>query len=63
MLWPPIFGQKSVKWEDVFKHIKQVDSLWDTWKCSKTLDKMTLRELWHNWNIGEDACNNQGEVC
>src|ERR1700734_3002128 len=62
MLWPPIFGQKSVQWPEVFEHIKRYDSLWETWKCSKTLDKMTLNELGNCWNIGEDACNGGGEV-
>jgi hypothetical protein len=62
LLWPPIFGQKSVQWPQVFAHIKQHDDLWETWKCSKTLDKMTLGELWTCWNIGEDACNSSGEV-
>jgi len=62
LLWLLIFGQKSVQWPQVFAHIRQYDDLWVTWKCSKTLDKMMLGELWTCWNISEDACNSSGEV-
>jgi hypothetical protein len=62
VLWPPILGQRSVQWSQVFALIVQCDEVWDTWKCSKTLDKMTLGELWACWNVGEDACGSNGEV-
>lgn len=61
-MWPPILGQQSVEWAQVFSLIVRYDSLWETWKCRKTLDKMTVNELWACWNVGEDVYNDQGEV-
>ncbi|KAH9476570.1 hypothetical protein JR316_0010486 [Psilocybe cubensis] len=63
--WPPVFGQKSVTWDQVFALIKQPEHLWDCWKPSKTLDKYDLHDQWACWSVGEgvnDADGNQTSV-
>jgi hypothetical protein len=40
-------------WTDVFPHITNPKLLWDVWKPAKTLDNMTLKELWNWWSVGE----------
>ncbi|KAF8517098.1 hypothetical protein JB92DRAFT_3307239, partial [Gautieria morchelliformis] len=62
-LWPPILGQQSVRWADVFSLIRQPGLLWDVWKPSKTLDQVqTVDELWQCWSAGESALDNAGNV-
>ncbi|KAH9474890.1 hypothetical protein JR316_0013358 [Psilocybe cubensis] len=63
--WPPVFGQTSVTWNQVFALIKQPEHLWDCWKPSKTLDKYNLHDQWACWSVGEgvnDADGNQTAI-
>lgn len=60
LLWPPILGQRSVKWETVFKLIRQPQFLWDCWKPSKSLDQYSLNELWACYNFGENVFDEHG---
>lgn len=53
LLEHPVLGQGSVHWNDVFAQIKQPEPLWDTWKPSKTLDHMSIQDIWDCYNIGE----------
>ncbi|KAJ7772443.1 hypothetical protein B0H16DRAFT_1714643 [Mycena metata] len=45
--------EESVMWGDVFPHIADPKLLFDVWKPSKTLDTMTLKEVWNCWTVGE----------
>lgn len=53
-LWPPLLGQKSVNWHDVFPLIKQPNLCWAVWKPSKTLDQYkTVKEVYDCYALGE----------
>lgn len=58
--WPPVFGQKSVTWDQVFALIRRPELLWDCWKPSKSLDKYNIREQWACWSTGEGIINLEG---
>ena len=65
MVWPPILGQGSLQWPAVFSVIHQPNFLWDCWKPLKTLDNMTVQEVWECYNDGEpvwDASREQTGV-
>ncbi len=54
LIWPPCLGQKSVRWVDVFKLIKQPQLCWESWKPAKTLAQYeTVSELWDIFTSGE----------
>ncbi|EIW84103.1 hypothetical protein CONPUDRAFT_163327 [Coniophora puteana RWD-64-598 SS2] len=61
LLWPPVLGQQSVQWTDVFALVQQPEHLWDVWKPSKLLDSMTLDEIWKCWRTGEATEDSTGE--
>ncbi|KAJ7906164.1 hypothetical protein B0H13DRAFT_2021438 [Mycena leptocephala] len=48
-IFPPLLGQKSVNWTDIFKLVRQPKMLWSTWGPSKTLEQFDLEELWAAW--------------
>jgi hypothetical protein len=54
-LWPPVLGQQSVRWSDVFPLIHQPDHLWDLYKPSQTLENMDLNSIWVCWTTGESV--------
>jgi hypothetical protein len=60
MCWPPILGQGSLQWPAVFSVIHQPALLWDCWKPSKTLDQMTIQEVWECYNDGEPVFDVNG---
>jgi hypothetical protein len=53
LLWPPILGQRSIRWDQVFALVQQPELLWDCWKPSKSLDQYSLEELWTCYSLGE----------
>ncbi|KAJ7268279.1 hypothetical protein C8J57DRAFT_1227995 [Mycena rebaudengoi] len=55
LVWPPIFGQKYVAWPEIFPLIHDPQSLFGVWKPSKSLNEMTLTEVWKAWSVGEAA--------
>ena len=60
LFWPPIFGQQSVTWDQVFALVERPEMLWECWKPSKSLDKYSLDELWACYNAGEKVFNSEG---
>jgi hypothetical protein len=60
MCWPPILGQGSLQWPAVFSAIHQLALLWDCWKPSKTLNQMTIQEVWECYNDGEPVFDVNG---
>ncbi|KDR69528.1 hypothetical protein GALMADRAFT_230698 [Galerina marginata CBS 339.88] len=54
----PVLGQGSIQWNDVFTQIKQPGPLWDTWKPSRTLDQMSVQDVWDCYNVGESVQEN-----
>lgn len=60
LLWPPVLGQKSVHWDQVFAPVKQPELLWDCWKPLKSLDQFNLEELWACYSLGEPVFNADG---
>ena len=56
MYWPLILGQGSLQWLAVFLMIHQPALLlWECWKPLKTLDQMSVTEVWQCYNDGELA--------
>ena len=51
-MWPPVLGQKSAQWHDIFGHIQNPGNLWKTWK-PKTLESYDVRGLWDCYTFGE----------
>ncbi|KAJ7686094.1 hypothetical protein B0H17DRAFT_1304922 [Mycena rosella] len=46
-IFPPLLGQKSVHWSDVFKVVKQPHLLWSAWGPHKTLEQFgSIEKLW-----------------
>ncbi|KAF8816577.1 hypothetical protein BYT27DRAFT_7229903 [Phlegmacium glaucopus] len=60
LFWPPILGQRSVTWDQVFALIERPEMLWECWRPSKSLDKYSLDELWECYNAGEKVFNSEG---
>lgn len=60
LLWPPILGQRSVQWADVFKLVKRPEMLWKVYQPRLTLDQYTIEGLWTCYNAGEAAVNSAG---
>ncbi|KAJ3965864.1 hypothetical protein EV361DRAFT_616879 [Lentinula raphanica] len=53
-IWPPIFGTKALRWDQVFELIQQFDSLWDVWRPNTTLDKYPdIASVWRCYDAGE----------
>ncbi|KAJ7756996.1 hypothetical protein B0H16DRAFT_1314634 [Mycena metata] len=58
---PPLFGQKSARWPDVFALIRQPKMCWAVWGPSKTVDKFNdVREFWTTYVDGEPVYNDAG---
>ncbi|KAJ7347995.1 hypothetical protein DFH08DRAFT_155968 [Mycena albidolilacea] len=50
---PPLFGQKSARWPDVFAFIMQPKFCWAVWG-PKSVDRYTtVQEIWTPWIDGE----------
>ena len=60
MYWPPILGQGSLQWPAVFSVIHQPGLLWECWKPLKTLDQMSVTEVWQRYNDGEPVFDMHG---
>lgn len=60
LFWPPILGQQSITWQQVFDLIKQPELLWECWKPSKTLDRYSLSEQWACYTVGEAIFDSSG---
>ncbi|KAF7371837.1 hypothetical protein MVEN_00040500 [Mycena venus] len=57
---PPLFGQKSARWPDVFAFIQQPKFCWAVWG-PKSVDRYrSVDEIWTSWIDGEAVCNNAG---
>ncbi|KAK6991492.1 hypothetical protein R3P38DRAFT_3438736, partial [Favolaschia claudopus] len=59
---PPLFGQKSARWPDVFSLVQQPRFCWDVWG-PKSVDRYRdVNEIWTSWIDGEavfDAAGTQ----
>ena len=53
-IWPPLLGQKSINWHDVFPLIKQPNLCWTVWKPLKTLDRYeSVKDVYDCYALGE----------
>ncbi|KAL1939606.1 hypothetical protein VTO73DRAFT_9639, partial [Trametes versicolor] len=57
---PPTLGIGSATWETVLQQVKQPKYLWDTWKPSRTLDRMSVQDVWECYNSGEVVRDGDG---
>jgi hypothetical protein len=62
LLEHPVLGRGSVQWSEVFAKIKQPGPLWDTWKPSRSLDQMSIQDIWDCYNVGESVKGNDGKT-
>ncbi|KAJ7867002.1 hypothetical protein B0H14DRAFT_2732146 [Mycena olivaceomarginata] len=59
-LLPPLFGQKSARWPDVFALIQEPKFCWAVWG-PKSVDRYrTVDEIWTSWIDGEAMYNSAG---
>ncbi|CAA7268276.1 unnamed protein product [Cyclocybe aegerita] len=56
----PLFDETAVTWAKVFSKIKQPAVLWDIWKPSKSLDQMSVHEVWDCYNVSEAIFDEEG---
>ena len=62
-MWPPILGQKSIRWQDVFALIEQPEYLYDVYKPAQpSFDRMDLRSIWECWSLGEGIYDSKGKL-
>ncbi|KAK7027621.1 hypothetical protein R3P38DRAFT_3315205 [Favolaschia claudopus] len=60
-LFPPILGQRSAEWSEIFKLIQRPDLCWSKWGLKQGLeDYGTVDELWKVYSQGEAVCNSAG---
>lgn len=60
-LFPPLFGQKSARWPDVFPLIQQPKMCWAVWGPSKSVNQFTsVNEIWDTYVDGEAVYNDAG---
>ncbi|KAJ6453900.1 hypothetical protein C8R47DRAFT_934035, partial [Mycena vitilis] len=58
---PPLLGQKSARWPDVFAVIEQPKYCWDVWGPTKTVDKFSsVNEIWATYVDGDAVYNDAG---
>ncbi|KAK7014508.1 hypothetical protein R3P38DRAFT_3277089 [Favolaschia claudopus] len=57
---PPLFGQKSAQWPEVFALVQQPKFCWDVWG-PKSVDRYRdVNEIWTSWIDGEAVSNAAG---
>ena len=62
-LWPPILGQKCIRWVDVFALIQQPKFLYDVYKpLAPSFDQMTMASIWECWDSGEAVHDKNGDI-
>ncbi|KAJ7202449.1 hypothetical protein C8J57DRAFT_1622921 [Mycena rebaudengoi] len=60
-VFPPLLGQKSASWPEVFALIKCPALCWPVWGVTKTLEQFAdLDELWSVYAVGDPVYNSQG---
>ncbi|KAJ6548089.1 hypothetical protein B0H10DRAFT_2170043 [Mycena sp. CBHHK59/15] len=60
-LFPPLFGQKSARWPDVFPLIQQPKMCWAVWGPTKTVNQFVdVNELWKTYVDGEAVYTEAG---
>ncbi|KAJ6608481.1 hypothetical protein B0H10DRAFT_1815675 [Mycena sp. CBHHK59/15] len=58
---PPVLGQKSARWLDIFPLIHQPKLCWDVWGPDKSLEQFSgLDELWTTYVIGAPVLDTNG---
>ncbi len=60
LIWPPVLGQHSISWDDVYPLIKRPEMLSDCWGPRSSLESYTLDEQWASYNTGEKVFNADG---
>jgi predicted Holliday junction resolvase-like endonuclease len=57
-IFPPLLGQKSARWPDVFALIKRPALCWAVWGPTKTLDQFeNVDNLWAVYTVGDPVFN------
>ncbi|KAF7371838.1 hypothetical protein MVEN_00040600 [Mycena venus] len=59
-LLPPLFGQKSARWPDVFALIQQPKFCWAVWGPRSVDRYRTVDEIWASWIDGEAVYDGAG---
>ncbi|KAJ7504735.1 hypothetical protein B0H11DRAFT_1709516, partial [Mycena galericulata] len=62
-VFPPLLGQKFVRWTDMFKLIKQPKLLWTNWGPKKSLEQYSsIEELWTAYVDGAPEVDDSGNT-
>ncbi|KAJ6511689.1 hypothetical protein DFH09DRAFT_1434967 [Mycena vulgaris] len=60
-VFPPLFGQKSVRWPDVFALIEHPKFCWAVWGPTRSVNKfIDVNEFWSTYVDGEAVYNDSG---
>ncbi|KAF8185814.1 hypothetical protein K438DRAFT_2154636 [Mycena galopus ATCC 62051] len=60
-LFPPLLGQKSALWPDVFACIRWPEFCSKVWGPDKTVEQFaSIDDLWTAYSVGEPICNEAG---
>ena len=60
LVFPPVLGQGTVTWSAVLSRIKQPDYLWDCWKPTRSLEQMSVHDIWSCYDAGEQVFDGSG---
>ncbi|KAJ6513969.1 hypothetical protein DFH09DRAFT_1197104 [Mycena vulgaris] len=60
-LFPPLLGQKSARWPQVFELIQRPELCWDVWGPKKTIEQFEdVDDIWLTYAVGEPVHNSAG---
>jgi len=60
MMWPPVLGQGTRQWPDIFKLIHRPEMLWDVYAPSNSIEEMDIDGIWTCYNVGEAVLDAEG---
>jgi hypothetical protein len=60
MMWPPVLGQGTRQWPDIFKLIHRPEMLWDVYAPLNSIEEMDIEGIWTCYNVGEAVLDAEG---
>ncbi|KAF9488939.1 hypothetical protein BDN71DRAFT_1512599 [Pleurotus eryngii] len=58
---PSFLGRELAEWSAVFEAVQQPQTLWQAWRPSKSLDQMSINDVWNSYMFGEKNFNDNGQ--
>lgn len=60
IMWPPVLGQGTRQWPDIFKLVHRPEMLWDVYAPSNSIEEMDIEGIWTCYNVGEAVFDVEG---